>query len=685
MLRPAFHSRPCARTFLSHPLHSIFFKDPRCRSIFEQLEKRGYLSATVFRSIDGTGNNRANSDWGSAGSDFTRLAPAAYANGVDSPALPNDQSARAISNLLNDQADPNNPGLDLATVDKRSLSDYGYLFGQFMDHDMDLTPDGGASFPIPVAPGDPIGPGDLPFTRSQTDPNTGTGVDNPAQQFNINTSYLDLSQVYGSSKVVSDALRTLRDGLLKTSPGNMLPYNNATYFTSAQISALSMANDSHIVDNSQLFAAGDRRANENIELTAIQTLFLRNHNRIATALHKSHPSWSDEQLFQEARKLNIASYQNIVYNGYLPALMGNTALRSYRGYNPRVDATISNEFATVAFRFGHSLLSGSVDRQNDDSTPIADVSPDGSELTLVQAFFDPNLINTTGATDPLTGHSSSDIGPILKSLASEVANASDLKGISDVRNLLFGNGAGGQDLMARDIQRDRDNGIPDYNTLRAAVGLPKVFTFAQITRDVAVQKALAAAYPGGVNTIDAFEGGLAEDHVSGSDFGPLFQRILSDQFSRLRDGDRYFYLNESFNREETGLIQSGNTLTEVIKGNTPLTNLQANAFVFHASIGGTVSNRGRAGFRSPNPVLSGATVRLMDGEGNIVATTRTDSRGNYLFTEQSGPSTNADEASGVSETGTYKVILLLRNGQTQTSSPLAVTRGDTNLDADFTV
>src|SRR5205807_6351884 len=139
-----------------------------------------------------------------------------YANRISSPSLAQDPSARVISNVLNDQTDPNNPAQDLSTVDQNSLSAYGYVWGQFIDHDMDLTLDNsGQSFPIPVPPGDPIGPNPLPFTRSNFDPNTGTS--NPRQQVNSVTSFLDLSQVYGSDAATADALRTHVGGRLKTS------------------------------------------------------------------------------------------------------------------------------------------------------------------------------------------------------------------------------------------------------------------------------------------------------------------------------------------------------------------------------------------------------------------------------------------------------------------------------------
>src|SRR5258708_21332278 len=315
----------------------------------ETLETRALL-ATVFSSITGFGNNLANPTWGAAGTDLLRLSPAAYADGISAPSLPNDPSARAISNIVNNQADPNNPSQDISTVDGNNLSAFGYVWGQFIDHDMDLAPaNSGESFPISEAAGDPIG--SQPFTRSSFDPNTGASTSNPRQQVNVNTSFLDLSQVYGSTTAVADALRTHTGGQLKTSPGNMLPLNNTTYFTVSQLAALNMANDAQAVPNSSLFATGDVRGNENLELTALQTLFVRNHNRIAAILQKEHPDWSDEQLYQEARKLNIATEQMITYNEYLPDLLGPNALKAYTGYNPNVAPAIATEFSTVAFRF----------------------------------------------------------------------------------------------------------------------------------------------------------------------------------------------------------------------------------------------------------------------------------------------------------------------------------------------
>ena len=219
------------------------------------------------------------------------------------------------------------------------------------------------------------------------------------------------------------------------------------------------------------FSRREIAANENIELTALQTLFVRNHNQIAAQLAKSHPLWTDEQLYQEARKLNIAEYQSMVYNEWIPAVLGQKALTAYKGYDSSVDASIANEFSTVAFRFGHSLLSGEIERHTNSGTDMTGDPTGDADISLAEDFFDPYLLNPSGAVDPLTGHTSSDIGAILKGEADGDSQAMDLMAINDVRNLLFGNGGlGGEDLIARDVQRDRDNGIADYNTWRRRAG-----------------------------------------------------------------------------------------------------------------------------------------------------------------------------------------------------------------------
>src|SRR5205823_13400059 len=229
------------------------------------------------------------------------------------------------------------------------------------------------------------------------------------------------------------------------------------------------------------------------------------------------------------------------------------------------------------------------------------------------------------------------IDAILKGAASGDAQEVDLLAVRDIRNLLFGPpGAGGSDLIARDIQRGRDHGLPDYNSMRAAYGLPRVTSFAQITRNVQVQQKLQQLY-GSVDNIDVFVGALAEDHALGADVGPLTKAVLVNQFMRLRDGDRLFYLNQ-FSSTQLQSLMANTSLAKIIERNTGITNLQSNVFFFRAAIGGTVfadlNGNGRRDFGEGG--LAGLTVQLLDDSGTVVGSTVTDSFGRYRLTVFNG-------------------------------------------------
>src|SRR4029077_14461539 len=136
---------------------------------------------------------------------------------------------------------------------------------------------------------------------------------------------------------------------------------------------------------------------------------------------------------------------------------------------------------------------------------------------LGHAFFNPTLVQLPSVLDPFSGNVSTRISPILNGAASANAQEVDLQALRDIRSFLFAPpGAGGTDLIARDIQRGRDHGLADYNSMSAAYGLPRVTSFAQITSNVTVQHQLQQLY-GSVDNIDAFVGALAEDHVRGAD------------------------------------------------------------------------------------------------------------------------------------------------------------------------
>jgi peroxidase len=95
-------------------------------------------------------------------------------------------------------------------------------------------------------------------------------------------------------------------------------------------------------------------------------------------------------------------------------------------------------------------------------------------------------------------------------------------------------------LAALNIQRGRDHGLWSYNKMRQLVQMPLKNTFEEISSDPLIVAGLKRAYAS-VDDIDLYVGGLAEDHKNGAMVGELFSAIIRNQFTRLRDGDRFWY------------------------------------------------------------------------------------------------------------------------------------------------
>ena len=500
-----------------------------------------------YRTIDGSNNNQQRPEMGTPHTSLFRLVSSDYTDGISALAGKNRPSARLISNHVFSQGEsiPNSLG----------ASDYLWQWGQFLDHDIDLSDGTDPAEPanIPVPTGDPYfdpystGNEEIALNRSIYDKSTGT--DTPRQQLNEITTWIDASNVYGSDQARADALRTFDgDGKLRTSEGNLLPFN-----TTGLPNAGGGGN--------HLFLAGDVRANEQTGLTALHILFVREHNRLAELIAEKYPGLSGDEIYQKARKLVGAEMQMITYREYLPALLGPAALAPYRGYDPSLDASIANIFSAAAYRYGHSALNTTLLRLDENGQE----SPYGN-LALRDAFFNPSRIIDEGG-----------IEPILRGLAVQKAQAVDTKVVDDVRNFLFGPpGAGGFDLASLNIQRGRDHGLPSYNDVREAIGFSRAEYFSDISSDTDIQARLSSVYDS-TDDIDLWVGGLAEDTVPGSHLGPTFHSIIKNQFEALRDGDRYWYVM-NLSREERKMIQRLR-LSDIIRLNTGIGNeLQKNVF-----------------------------------------------------------------------------------------------------------
>ena len=542
---------------------------------------------------DGTGNNRSGSSVGSSGSLELRVAGADYSDGHDNPAGQERPGARAISNAVMEQT--------ITTRNARDLSDFVWAWGQFIDHDIVATAGGSESFSIALPENDKLVQMNLPecepvgdeFTGIQYD-SQGRIIQNPIrqtpsnnlvftrslgindasgvrQQLNNTTAFLDGSVVYGSDETRAQQLRSFTDGKLKIESNGLLT-------TELQTEGIG-------------FAAGDSRATENPLLSSLQTLWVREHNRIADELTRANPALNDEQIYQKARTKVMGLLQHITYDEFLPALLGDNAISNYKGYDENTNPGILNEFAAAAYRFGHSMISETLATREQDGSAST-----GGDIPLKDAFFNIQFLQQSGIDTVLRGASLQQAQEIDSQYTDSLRNflfSTPPEGSKcPMRGILrFANGAfPALDLASRNLQRGRDHGLEDYNSVREAMGLRRVTSFDDITSNEEVAQHLKELYKDDINNIDLYVAGLAEDHLEGGSLGELFSAIIVRQFEAIRNGDRFWYENQSnnlFTAEEIAEIKA-TRLSDVIERNTGISDLHDNVFL--VSIKGTSGN-----------------------------------------------------------------------------------------------
>lgn len=522
------------------------------------------LAQEEVRTYNGSNNNLQHPYWGANHTQLKRIVAPDYGDKISTPAGSNRPNPRMISNALFAQADEQ--GETILINNQLQLSDYVWVYGQFLDHDISLSDPGEEPFMVPVNfPDHHFNPGGvfdnvvIPMNRTKPLEGTGTSIDNPREHFNEINSWIDGSVVYGSDAFRANWLRLGEDGKLKVSSGNLMPYNTLSGEMEdiIDIDAPFMGDD--VGSTPRLFVSGDVRANENPLLIGLHTLFVREHNRLCEEYAHKYPDWSDEQLYQKVRKIVGGTIQAIAYEEWLPTM--GIHLEAYTGYNENVDPTVLNVFSAAAFRLGHTLLNGNINRVN----LAGDSHPEGP-FTLREVFFKPSLVNQEG------------LEPFLKGMSLQVQQEMDAKVVDDVRNFLFGPpGSGGLDLVAININRGRERGIPDINTIREALGLIPYRNFTQITNNDLIAGTIHELYKD-INNIDAWVGMLAEEHLPNTLFGETITTILQYQFTALRNGDRFYYeYDPALTKEEKNRIKN-TRLSEVIMRNTEIAYMQPNVF-----------------------------------------------------------------------------------------------------------
>ncbi|KAF8771498.1 Peroxidase like protein [Argiope bruennichi] len=525
-----------------------------------------------YRTMNGKCNNLRYPLWGAANQCFRRHLPAVYTGF--------DNFRKSVTGAL--LPEPRQLTLSIFQNHHNSSEDVSLMYtiyGQTIAHDISL-----ANFEIPqtpccapenvnhsvcktmlVPPSDPFyaqfNVTCLSFTRTVACNACNT---NKRQQNTQQTAAMDASIVYGPDDNIAYGLRT-NDGTGKllsnyTKIGELLPSGNNPQDTFCPM-----------LKKYKCFQAGDSRINQHAALTSMQTVYMREHNRIAEELKKLNPNWNDERLYQEARRINIAQLQNINFQEHLPHLLGHYYMSKFdlqvkngsggTRYNPEVQLGVWNEFSTAAFRI-HSMIATDVGALN---------------LQFVNLFSNPGLL--------WKGHA----GEILNGATSVPSEKFDRWFVNDVTDFITRkNGAPyGSDLAARDVQRGRDHGIAPYvhYVYFCSDGQVDIQSFDDLVNYEIISNEgvmLLKRNYAKVQDVDLYVGLQLEHDARGAKVGPTAVCIIARQYYHLKYGDRFYFehIGEagSFTAAQRTSIKQA-SLSRLLCDNTYISEVQLNSML----------------------------------------------------------------------------------------------------------
>ncbi|WP_447764649.1 peroxidase family protein [Sphingopyxis panaciterrae] len=427
-----------------------------------------------------------------------------------------------------------------------------------------------------------------------------------------------------------------------------------------------------VYDNELLdahFIAGDGRANENIGLTAVHHVFHSEHNRLVehtkqvtlddaaamlaggatqaeavaflnewlevdvtsvpdTVGEIDNLVWDGERLFQAAKFGTEMQYQHLVFEEFARKVQPNiNVFLVPDGYDATIDPSIVAEFAHVVYRFGHSMLTETIDR--------FDPSFNADHIGLIEGFLNPIQFENNGTNAVVDADIAA--GAIIRGMTRQVGNEIDEFVTSALRNNLLGLPL---DLATINLARGRDTGVPSLNAARrefyevtnnaaelkpyeswvdfaehlkneasiinfvAAYGTHDLITdqtTLQGKRDAALTiitgvsvggldvpadridflnatGAYAGGALGGLENVDLWIGGLAEEIMPfGGMLGSTFNFVFEVQMESLQNGDRFYYLQRLDGLHLFGEME-GNSFAAMIMRNTNATHLPSDVF-----------------------------------------------------------------------------------------------------------
>jgi len=244
-------------------------------------------------------------------------------------------------------------------------------------------------------------------------------------------------------------------------------------------------------------------------------------------------------------------------------LLGIPNLDPNTGYNATQDPDVSLMFNTVALRYGHTQVNNVTWRLNPDGTHAV-----GGDILLRNVFFDTTIASTYGCS------------AIYQGLGAKVHNSPEVNIVEDLQEYLFAmKGHFGLDLLSINMRRAREVGLPNLSEARQLYSLPPWTDFNFTCYPEQFFNAYGTTDP---STCDPWICGMLEPNPSTQtsvfgELGTLFYAIVKRQFEAIRNGDRFWYLNNQFDASDLNDIL-GTKLSHIILRNSAVTSLKCDIF-----------------------------------------------------------------------------------------------------------
>ncbi len=478
---------------------------------------------TTARTITGVENDLADPKMGSVGEIFGRNVPLADAV----PQNVVDPNPRVVSERLLARRE----FIPATSLNLLAASWLQFEVHDWLSHGFNET-DG--QFEIDLAADDPW-THERPMLVERTKqgpPTTDGGV--PTYR-NTETHWWDASQVYGSSPLVEDMLRTRVGGKLHLTPEQLLPFNPATFPLDHEINLAGVA------------------GNWWVGLAMLHTLFMREHNSICDHLAVSYPSWTDDELFDHARLINAAQMAKIHTIEWTPALLTNPILQTAMHANWFGLGGAKVKKLLGRFNLGEELSGIPGSKTYDHGAPYAiteefiavyrmhPLIPDDYEFRRVS---NNSTVRTTGfdqmigaKVDEVLG--SIEMGDLFYSFGTCHPGAIVLHNYPNhLRQFERPDGVT-IDLATYDIVKCRERGVPRYNDFRRAFHLNPAKTFEDFSTDATTVAELREIYAH-PDDVDVMVGLFAEAPPPGFAFSDTAFRVFALMASRRLKSDRFY-------------------------------------------------------------------------------------------------------------------------------------------------